>query len=178
MPLPLGHAAIGLTIHDLLTREELALQRFKLACFTAILANLPDVDVLAGLLIAGNGNAFHRGPTHSILFALIIGAITVGASKLYTPIPRIGFTLSFFIILSHVVADLLFTPCSVSLLWPLETNWSGGHSGWVDVISATLLEHEQDVGIILVCGGLITLKKWVKHRSDKPSGLPEPRKSC
>jgi uncharacterized membrane protein (UPF0136 family) len=177
MPLPLGHAVIGLTIHDMLTREESALKSLKLACFTAILANLPDVDVLAGLLLTGNGNAFHRGPTHSILFALIMGAIMVWASKLYTAIPRIGFTLSFFIILSHVVADLLFTPSSVSLLWPLETNWSGGYSGWVDVISTALLEQEQDLGIIMVCGGLIILKKWVKNSSEKPSGLPARWKS-
>lgn len=176
MPLPLGHAVIGLTIHDMLTREESTLRSLKLACFTAILANLPDVDVLAGLLLAGNGSAFHRGPTHSILFALIMGAIIAWASKLYTPIPRIGFRLSFFIILSHVVADLLFTPSCVSLLWPLETNWAGGHSGWADVISAALLEHEQDFGIIMVCGALITLKRWVRN-SYKPSGLPARWKS-
>jgi membrane-bound metal-dependent hydrolase YbcI (DUF457 family) len=172
MPLPLGHAVIGLTIHDLLAREESALQKWKVGCYTAILANLPDVDVLLGLILAGNGNAFHRGPTHSILFALVMALLICGASKLYAPIPKVSFTLSFLIILSHVVADLLFTPSSVSLLWPLETNWSIGYSGWVDVISTALLEHEQDLGIITVCGWLIIMKQLVKNSSDKPSGLP------
>lgn len=177
MPLPLGHAVIGLTIHDMLTREESALKSFKLACFTAILANLPDVDVLAGLLLTGNGNAFHRGPTHSILFALIMGVIMVWASKLYTAIPRIGFTLPFFIIFSHVVADLLLTPSSVSLLWPLEANWAGGYSGWVDVISTALLEQEQDLWILIVCGGLLIFKERMKNRADKHPGLPARWKS-
>ena len=37
--------------------------------FFALLANLPDIDVLIGLLFHGNANIFHRGMTHSLLFS-------------------------------------------------------------------------------------------------------------
>ena len=172
MPLPLGHAVIGLTIHDAVTKEESALKKWRVACCIVILSNLPDVDVLLGLLFVGNGNAFHRGPTHSVLFALVMALVMSRASKFYAPIPRMGFTLSFLLILSHVVADLLFTPSSVSLFWPLEVTWSSGYSGWVEVISTALLDHGQDLGIIAVCAGFMFLRRFAKHCSDRIAGLP------
>ena len=67
MPLPLGHAAIGLTAYDLCSRNDCGFSRWKLAFFIVLLANLPDIDILIGLLSQGNGNAFHRGPTHNML---------------------------------------------------------------------------------------------------------------
>ena len=167
MPLPLGHAVIGFTIHDVMTNEESVLKKWKMIGCTVILSNLPDVDVLLGLLFVGNGNAFHRGPTHSILFALVMALVISQASKRYASIPRMGFTLSFLLILSHVVADLLFTPSSVSLFWPLEVTWSSGYSGWADVIGTALLGHGQDVGILTVCAGVILLRRFGKHCSER-----------
>jgi hypothetical protein len=171
MPLPLGHAVIGLATHDLLTKEGSAFTGWKTAVYVTILANLPDLDVVIGLLFAGNGNAFHRGPSHSIVFALVMGYLASKAWKLYAPIPKMTFTVSSLLILSHVVADLFFTQSSVSLLWPLEVSWSGGHSGWMDVISAALLEQHQDVRIIMICGGLILLNQFIRRRSDRPKSL-------
>ena len=73
MPLPLGHAIIGLTTQNLYSQERSVFKPWKLTLFIILLANLPDIDVLLGLIFAGNGNAFHRGATHSLLFSLVMG---------------------------------------------------------------------------------------------------------
>ena len=171
MSLPLGHAAIGLATYDLLTKEGSAFTGWKTAAYVTVLANLPDLDVVMGLLFAGNGNAFHRGPTHSIVFALVMGFLASKAWKLYARIPKMTFTVSSLLILSHVTADLFFTQSPVSLLWPLEVSWSCGHSGWMDVISAAFLEQHQDLSIIVVCGGVILLNQFIRRSSDRPKSL-------
>ena len=68
MPLPLGHAAIGLATHKLIFRNGSVTNNMVLAVFVTVLANLPDIDVLIGLLLRGNGMAFHRGSAHSFLW--------------------------------------------------------------------------------------------------------------
>ena len=73
MPLPLGHAAIGLATYETVKKEDPGSSRISIFLFITILANLPDVDVLVGLLTHGNGSLFHRGPTHSLAFALASG---------------------------------------------------------------------------------------------------------
>ncbi len=62
MPLLLGHAAIGLTTHDMCCKNNLAFSWWKVVVFVVVLANLPDIDVVIGLLLQGNGCVFHRGP--------------------------------------------------------------------------------------------------------------------
>ena len=70
MPLPMGHTAIGLATYELSVNNNSALNRLKIIIFLAIFTNLSDLDVIVGLIIKWNGNAFHRGPTHSLVFAL------------------------------------------------------------------------------------------------------------
>jgi membrane-bound metal-dependent hydrolase YbcI (DUF457 family) len=150
MPLPLGHAVIGLTTNDLLTRRS-SFADWKAVLCVAILSNLPDVDIAAGLLIHGNGCAFHRGPTHSLMFALLAGVLAANAWRLWAWIPRMKRTNCFLIILSHVVGDLLFTNSPVSLFWPLEVHWSGGFSGWEAVFTSIFIDAYKDAGIVLLC---------------------------
>jgi membrane-bound metal-dependent hydrolase YbcI (DUF457 family) len=71
--LPLGHSAIGFTTYCLISKSTSSFNQWKLAVFIIILSNLPDMDVLFGLILQNNGSAIHRGPTHSILFAFIMG---------------------------------------------------------------------------------------------------------
>ena len=70
MPSPLGHAAFGLAVHELQPKGTSNLGPAKTFILVSVLANLPDIDVLLGLIFCGNGGAFHRGVTHSILFVL------------------------------------------------------------------------------------------------------------
>jgi len=161
MPLLLGHTAIGLTTQNLCSRDHSGLSRWRVAVFVAILANLPDVDVLIGLLVRGNGHAFHRGPTHSLLFALFMGFVLSNASTLWSQIPKMSFRSCFLIILSHVLGDLVFTSSPVSLFWPLEVHWTPGYSGWGDIVNTVLLKAFQDAGIIIGCGVVIVLNRFI-----------------
>jgi len=157
MPLPLGHAVIGLTTHNLCAQDNSVFRRRSLAVFVIILANLPDIDVLIGLFLCGNGNAFHRGPTHSLMFALVMGYLASNAWKLLANIPKISFKNCSLLVLSHVVADYFFTASPVSFFWPFELNWSIGYAGWGDVVSSVFLKIFRDAEIILGCAVVIII---------------------
>lgn len=163
MPLPLGHTAIGLATYEFSGNKDSAPYTLRSVLFIMILASLPDIDVLFGLVLSGNGNAFHRGPTHSLLFAVGSGLLVSKAWKWWSFIPRISFLTGFFLVLSHVLGDLLFTASSVSLLWPIEVYWSSGHTGWKDVVISVLDGPLQDIGIILICTVLILLRRLTKQ---------------
>jgi membrane-bound metal-dependent hydrolase YbcI (DUF457 family) len=165
LPLPLGHAAIGIAVNELCSKDKSALNRWKTAVFVAVLANLPDIDVVIGLLFQGNGNAFHRGPTHSLLFAFLIGLLASNAWKLCLQIPKISFRNCFLLILSHVLADFFFTSSPVSFLWPLEVNWTAGYSRWGDVMNSVFLQPFHDAGIIMGCAVVIILIRVMRGGS-------------
>jgi inner membrane protein len=162
MPLPLGHIAIALATHQVSTGRS-ALHRWKHFFYVAVLANLPDIDVLFGLILSWNGNAFHRGPTHSLAFALIAGLAATAVGKRWCRISGISFTLSTLIVLSHLLADQWLTDSPVSFFWPFEVNWSSGHAGWGDVFHSVLFQGLQDVGIVLACLGVIILHYAFVH---------------
>lgn len=145
MPLPLGHTAIGWAAFATV-RKPVVCQTSRLAMFVfaAVLANLPDLDILAGLLVTGNGAAFHRGPTHSLLFALLAGYLASRAGRIWHRIPQLGFGLCALLIFSHVMADMLLTASPVSLLWPFELHWSSNTNGWGTVIHLALFQSVQD----------------------------------
>ena len=161
MPLPIGHIAIGLATHELTTTRS-AFSRWRLFAAIVVLTNLPDIDVIFGLLLQWNGSAFHRGPTHSLLFALVMGVLASMASSKWSWLPRLGFWACFSLILSHVAADALLSTSAVSFFWPLETNWSTGHSGWQDVVSMVLKGDVQDALISLCAAAAIIVHRAVR----------------
>jgi len=84
------------------------------------LAMLPDWDHRVPVLS-------HRGPTHTLAFALLVGAAGAGAGvglatvldggrATFVPF---GFGIGVLAILAHLLADAL-TPAGVPLLWPLS----------------------------------------------------------
>ena len=150
MPFPIGHTAIGLAAFE--TAQSLPARGSRLAqiIFITLLANLPDLDILAGLIWQGDGAAFHRGPSHSLLFAILCGYGASQLWRLWQRIPRFGFGLCSLMIFSHVVADMFLTTAPVSLFWPLEIFWSAGHSSWGQVVDMVLFQSYQDAGIAVV----------------------------
>jgi hypothetical protein len=84
--------------------------------------------------------------------------------RLWSRIPKLSFKICFFIILSHLFADLFFTDSPMSLVWPLELHWSKGYSGWLDVVSSVFLDAFQDVGIISVCLSILCTKRLIDAR--------------
>ncbi len=163
MPLPLGHTAIGLAAHEVYNKNNSALSRWKVAVYIAILANLPDLDILIGLLLQGNGIVFHRGPTHSLFFALFMGFFASIAYRLWSQIPKMSFVNCFILILSHVLADFFLTSSPVSFFWPFEVTYLTGYVGLEDVVHSIFLQSFQDAGIIMGCGMILILNRFVRR---------------
>jgi membrane-bound metal-dependent hydrolase YbcI (DUF457 family) len=159
MPLPIGHAVIGFTTQSLFSAEESSSGRWKTLLGVLILSNLPDVDVLLGIVFHGNGNVFHRGPTHSLMFALIGGFLATRVLRLWSQLPKFGFRICFLFILSHVVADLVFTNSPVSFFWPITVNWSNGYIELRHVVNLVLFGNHRDAEIIIGCVFLILLHR-------------------
>lgn len=164
MPLPLGHTAAGLAIHDLYPRSNGNGGIWRTLGYIIVLTNLPDIDVLIGLIVHGNGNVFHRGPTHSFLFALVMGVFACNAWRYWSRIPKLNFVLCFLLILSHVLADGVLTTSPVSFWWPLELNWSVGHSGWTEVIESVFFGAFQDLGLIFASGAVVLVNRLIRHK--------------
>jgi LexA-binding, inner membrane-associated putative hydrolase len=148
MPLPLAHAALGLTTHELVGENQPIPSLWRKLALIGLLANLPDVDMVIGLILQGDGSLFHRGPTHSLLFAAGIGWLASRAWRWWTRTASPSLLWCASIILSHILADALFTSAPISLLWPLEVHWSTEHCGWLDVIDSVLLGSGADMGLI------------------------------
>ena len=158
MPFPLGHAAIGVATYEIVNSAA-GLPNWKRLLFVSTLANLPDIDILIGLVLTLNGNAFHRGPTHSLAFALLAGAIAACAVRKWMRFGGIGFRLCFLLVLSHIVADAFLTDSSVSFFWPLEIHWTAGHAGWTDVLHTVFFDAYRDTGLVLCCGIVIIVHR-------------------
>jgi membrane-bound metal-dependent hydrolase YbcI (DUF457 family) len=150
MPLPIGHTAIAAVVHEYTGRSS-GWATLKRLALIALLANLPDIDMLFGLLVERNAQAFHRGPTHSLVFALLAGWLVSRAVKDCPSLADFGFRHASALVLSHVVADALLTPSPVSFFWPLQVHWSLGVAGWFDVVHSVIFESIQDIGIVAVC---------------------------
>lgn len=100
------------------------------------LAMLPDVDHRLPLIQ-------HRGPTHSLLFAALVGGAFAAVGLLLSAVggaaitvellgldafPRVGlaafgFAVGFLSVAAHLLGDLL-TPAGVNLFWPVGKEYS------------------------------------------------------
>ena len=89
---------------------------------------LPDVDHRLPMIE-------HRGPTHSLAFAALIGgvgaALGVGAESVLGgaaesivdvgfALPAVGFAIGALTVIAHLIGDTL-TPAGVNYLWPLSS---------------------------------------------------------
>lgn len=77
MAAPFGHAFIG----ALVARRCGVTSRRRLA-FAALAGSLPDVDIIAGMLLHGDPLGLHRKSTHTFGFALAAGALAGAAGIL------------------------------------------------------------------------------------------------
>ena len=168
MPLPLGHTAIGLATCETFQDTDHDHSRWATFVFVTLLANLPDMDMVLGLLFHGNGNLFHRGPTHSILFSLVAGYAASRLWRVWDRIPRLGFPLCFGLIFSHVLADMLLTASPVSLLWPFQLYLSPGFKGWGGVMHVVLFQSARDAGIIAGCFLYVVLLRSLRGAFNWP----------
>ncbi len=112
---------MGFIIYRATTRPDQTQPGWLMGLYV-LAANAPDLDVLPGLVV-GNLSRFHHGPSHSIGFALAVGALAslFFARKIY------AFAVTFSLYFSHVLLDYLVwdPPPSrgVPLFWPFSTEY-------------------------------------------------------
>lgn len=125
MPSPVGHSLGGFSVYlCLVERGKRALWLFV---FCVLITNLPDLDFLPGWL-AGEPNLFHRGGSHSIVVALVVGAVAGLVVKLtgkgkFMPAASAAFVLYGL----HLLLDLFCVdnsaPRGFQMFWPLNDDY-------------------------------------------------------
>ena len=113
MPLPLAHSLIGATVAAALDKG--AEVRWRLLCLGGFLAVCPDFDYFLNWLQIGRGG-WHHGFTHSIVFAMFVGAITAFVCRWRSVR---GFIICCAATVSHTLLDYVITESrGVALWWP------------------------------------------------------------
>lgn len=113
MPLPVAHSMIGASVAAAVYPKTYGW--WKLLCISAILGVLPDFDYALNWLRVGRGG-WHHGFTHSIVFALFVGAVTNLVTGWRSVRAFIAFSAA---TASHTLVDYLITESrGVSLWWP------------------------------------------------------------
>ncbi len=119
MPSPIGHTLAGCAV-ALAVMPSQMLQAWEAWALCFICANLPDVDFIPGLL-TGDPRTFHRGPSHSVMAALVATCLG-GALLTWSAVPwQIGAGLIFLAYGSHVALDCFTPGRGVLLGWPLSS---------------------------------------------------------
>ena len=112
MPFPVAHALVAASVSAALDRKS---SLWKLLCLSAVLGVCPDFDYLLNVLRIGRGG-WHHGFTHSIVFALFVGALTAlvfGWRSVH------GFIVFSAATVSHTLLDYVMTESrGVALWWP------------------------------------------------------------
>jgi len=100
------HLALGACTGELILGRKLGKKAMLIG---AIVANIPDVDILAGFFVPGDESlVLHRGITHSLLFALVFGFLLALLAKRFKPDIGLGL-YSFFFCFEIALHDLLDT---------------------------------------------------------------------
>lgn len=116
MPLPLAHALVGGTLAVAVWPERTPAGLRRALVAGALLGVCPDADYALGRLrVMGWG--WHHGFTHSVAFAVIVGAIASWALGLRGWRAALACVLP---VLSHPLLDYLVTEShGVELWWPV-----------------------------------------------------------
>ncbi|NET04038.1 MAG: metal-dependent hydrolase [Symploca sp. SIO2B6] len=120
MPSPLLHSVSGYILSELLPQVKLSTTKssnwYIQFFYPVLVATCADFDFIPQII---TGHKFHRGPTHSILFALIF-SISLGIliNYLWKGWYRKIFCSILILYSSHLFLDF-FTSQGIPLLWPL-----------------------------------------------------------
>ena len=107
MPSPIGHSLLGLWFYALYHRyfKGWGLRRALISII--IVANIPDIDAIPGLIFCKNIFVYHHYFTHSFVFALLVSCLVAFflSDKREKLLPV--WTFFFLLIVSHLLADLM-----------------------------------------------------------------------
>ena len=113
MPLPVAHSLVGASVAAAIDGRPQSW--WKLLCIGAFLAVFPDSDYILNWLRIGWGG-WHHGFTHSFVFALFAGAVTMLITRSRSIKTFIAFSAA---TASHAVLDYLITESrGIALFWP------------------------------------------------------------
>jgi membrane-bound metal-dependent hydrolase YbcI (DUF457 family) len=117
MPLPIAHGLLGASIVAATLPDASPVRNWKLLLLGAALASCPDLDYFFR-------TEWHRGFSHSLIFASIISAVCFALWGVSSLRVMIGCTGAIF---SHGLLDFATTKTmpGVELLWPLSTRRFG-----------------------------------------------------
>ena len=172
MPLPVAHSLLGASVAAALTNKSEV--RWQLLSLSALLAVCPDFDYVLNWLRIGRGG-WHHGFTHSILFALFVGALTAFVFR-WRSIR--GFIVLSAATVSHTLLDYVMTESrGVALWWPftdhryklggtnlIDYTWSST-SFWaaaIDVLRISLIE-------LIIFAPLLLIVIMLRRSFDNPS---------
>ncbi len=126
MPTPIGHSMAGAAIYVASTKGKHLLRSWKWLVVCMVFAALADIDFLPALFGRIDiANRVHRGPTHTLLFALVISGVVYGTLRILGKPGVVRATsLVFLCMASHLILDVLGKdsrpPLGIPILWPLE----------------------------------------------------------
>jgi inner membrane protein len=116
----IGHPIVGLAIARRVGANVPHISRARLAIGLMLLATLPDIDLAFRLWPAlDEALGGHRGATHSLLFALFVGALVgaiIGGARSFRMAAAV---VAAGTIASHAALDLLTPGQGVAIFWPL-----------------------------------------------------------
>lgn len=123
MSLPVLHSFAGFGLSKVLPAAKNEADKWALIIFCMIMANLPDLDFIPGVL-AGDAASFHRGPSHSFAGALIGGAAAGFLFACWRKLPKLQTAaVSVFCYLSHILLDLTGkSPKGLQIFWPFTSH--------------------------------------------------------
>jgi inner membrane protein len=113
MPLPVAHSLIGASVGAAIERRSEAF--WQILLLSALLGVCPDFDYVLNWLRIGRGG-WHHGFTHSLVFALLVGALAALMSRWRSVQGFVAFSAA---TASHTLIDYLMTESrGVALWWP------------------------------------------------------------
>ncbi|HWP64739.1 MAG TPA: metal-dependent hydrolase [Candidatus Limnocylindria bacterium] len=138
MALCLTHAAAGYLVYE--AARPAGRHSPALLATAVVLANAPDVDFVPGL-VTGAPASFHRGVTHTLLAALVVGLAAAAVAWWRRQSPRGPLWWGAFAAAayaSHLLVDFLavdaVAPHGARFLWPLSHEFYHAGLDWFDEI--------------------------------------------
>jgi len=134
MALCFTHAAAGYLVYE--AARPAGAHRLGLLATAVVLANAPDLDFAPGVL-AGVPAMFHRGPTHTVGAALVVGLLAAAAGRWRRPdgygaMWWAGFAVAAYA--SHLLVDFVTVdavmPYGARFLWPVSDRFFHAGTAW------------------------------------------------
>jgi len=148
MPLVLGHFAVGLLTTSTIEKPKTTNRKRLIILF--LLSNSPDIDIAISWLVSGSLYLHHRTFTHGILFAVVMAIVCSNLYRYISSFPKLSYKWCYWAVMSHVLADYLFSPWKVAYLWPIPIQ-PASLNGALDFVSiyATIAREAQVVFFVL-----------------------------